>query len=86
METVKIKIPKYHPENGIIYNWEDDFEIKTSAEGIGFKITANKAGLVSLANHLLNLAQDGIPTGYHIHLDSYNSLGEDSLDLTIEKV
>jgi hypothetical protein len=48
-------------------------------------LTANKEGLLSLANHLLNLAQDKIPSGYHMHFDENNSLEEGSLDLILEK-
>lgn len=49
-------------------------------------VLANKSGLISLANHLLNLAQDKIENGVHIHLDEYNSLEDDSVDLIIEKM
>ena len=46
---------------------------------------ANKAGLISLANHLLTLAQDEVEDGAHIHLDEHNSLEKDSVDFIIEK-
>ena len=49
-------------------------------------ISANKAGLVSLANHLLALAQDDVKIGTHIHFDDLNSLEENSVGLIIEKV
>ena len=39
-----------------------------------------------MANHLLTLAQDEIEEGAHIHLDEYNSLEEDSVELIIEKI
>lgn len=48
-------------------------------------ISANNEGLLSLANHLLTLAQKEVPIGSHIHLDEYNSLEEGSIDLIIEK-
>jgi len=48
-------------------------------------IIANKEGLLSLANHLVNLAQDAIPKGSHIHFDDSNSLEDGSVELIIEK-
>lgn len=85
MEIIKIGIPKYDPEKGIEYKWENGFDIETQIRDGVIKITANKAGLISLANHLLNLAQDNIPSGYHLHFDEYNSLEKDSSELIIEK-
>ena len=49
-------------------------------------LNSNKVGLVSLANHLLNLAQEDVPSGYHIHLDAYGSFEEGSSDLIISKI
>ena len=48
-------------------------------------VTANKAGLLSLAKQLLFLAQDEVPMGYHFHLDETNSLEQGSLELIIQK-
>lgn len=82
---IKIEIPSYSESNGIKYNWENGFEIEIkNIEGV-IKITANKEGLRSLANHLLNLAQDDIPIGFHLHFDESNSLEEGSSELIIEK-
>jgi hypothetical protein len=82
---VSIEIPDYKPESGIKYKWEDGFEVKAVADDKMIRITANKAGLISLANHLLNLAQDNIPTGHHLHFDEYNSLDEGSNEVIVEK-
>lgn len=49
-------------------------------------ITANKEGFTSLTNHLLHLAQEKIPSGYHLHFDEYNSLEEGSLELIVQKI
>lgn len=82
---IKIQIPDYKPESGIIYNWEDDFEIETKVVNGEIIIYANKDGLRSLANHFLNLAQDEIPKGHHMHFDEYNSLEGGSNELIIVK-
>jgi hypothetical protein len=85
MEIMKIEIPKYNPEKGIEYKWENGFKIEAQTKDGPIKIIANKAGLISLANHFFNLAQDNIPSGHHLHFDEYNALEEGSTELIIEK-
>ncbi len=63
--------------------WEDGFEIQVKIEQDQVVISANKEGLLSLANQLKALAQT--TDGSHIHYDSYNSLEEGSTELIIEK-
>lgn len=82
---LKINVPEYNPENGFEYQWQTGFDLKIQYEDGSVVITANKAGLYSLANHLLNLSQDEIPEGYHLHFDTNNSLEEGSVDLIIQK-
>ncbi len=68
----------------MIINWVDGFEITVRTETGTAVISANREGLLSLANHLKSLAEE--PQGSHIHLDAYNSLEEGSSELIIEKV
>jgi hypothetical protein len=82
---IKIEVPAFTVENGIKYKWENGFEIETKFESGVINIIANKEGLISLANHLLNLAQTEVPSGYHLHFDEFNSLEENSLELIIQK-
>jgi len=82
---IKIEVPKYSPDNGITYRWEEGFEIRTLIDNGKISIIANQAGLLSLANHLLNLAQDDIQSGHHLHFDEHNSLEEGSPELIIQK-
>ena len=65
-------------------NWVDGFEIRVSVEHGEAVISANKEGLLSLAQQLTALAEE--TAGSHIHYDEYNSLEERSADLTIEKL
>ncbi len=83
---VSLNIPDYSPDMGMVLNWENDFQIKVSNENGTISIEANTEGLISLANHFLNLAQNAVPTGTHIHFDKFNSLEDDSLELLIEKI
>ena len=63
--------------------WIDGFSIRVTAENGTVLISANKAGLLSLANHLTRLAEE--PSEDHFHLDEYNSLEDGSAELIIEK-
>lgn len=83
---VNIKVPEYSSVNGLRLEWEDNFEISSSVENNTVTITANKEGLISLAKHLLTLAQVEVPTGSHIHLDDINSLETNSVELIFEKI
>ncbi|MGX8704644.1 MAG: Imm32 family immunity protein [bacterium] len=46
-------------------------------------MSANREGLLSLANQLSALAEEA--PGSHIHFDQYNSLEDGSVELIIEK-
>ncbi len=65
-------------------NWVDGSEIRVSVEHGEAVISANKEGLLSLAQQLTALAEE--TAGSHIHYDDYNSLEERSAELTIEKL
>ena len=65
-------------------NWVDGFEISVRIESGRTVISANREGLISLANHLKSLAEK--PSGSHIHLDAYNSLEEGSSELILETI
>jgi len=82
---IKVEIPEYDPNTGIKYNWEPGFDIETKYEEGTVIFMANKAGLISLAKHLLNLAQDEIPLSYHLHFNENNSLNEGSVELIVQK-
>ena len=63
--------------------WEDGFTIAVESDGKEITVSANREGLISLANICLALSEKA--PGSHIHLDEYNSLAEGSAELIIEK-
>ena len=63
--------------------WEDGFEIRAGVRGNEVTISANREGMLSLANILLSLAEES--AGAHVHLDEHNSLEENSTELIVEK-
>ncbi len=64
--------------------WVDGFEIKAAYENGEIIISANREGMLSLAKHLMVLAE-GEP-GDHIHYDEHNALEKGSAELIIERV
>ena len=67
----------------MVFNWVDGFKISTRADDNEIVISANREGLLSLAEHLKTLAEES--GGDHFHLDENNSLEEGSVDLIVEK-
>ena len=63
--------------------WEEGFAITVRAKEGAVLISANRAGLRSLAAHLTALAEQ-LP-GEHLHLDAWNSLEDGSAELILEK-
>jgi len=72
------------------YILEKNFLIKTEIEkndkeGDSFYIIANKEGLITLSNILLEMAKDECAVGYHVHLDEWSRLEKGSVELTLMK-
>ena len=65
-------------------DWVDGFEIRVSIDTGEAVISANKEGLLSLAQQLAALAEES--AGSHLHYDAYNSLKEGSAELIFEKL
>lgn len=65
-------------------HWVDGFEIAVRLDTDTAVLSANREGLLSLANILTALA-DGKP-GDHVHLDRDNALEDDSAALIVEKI
>ena len=80
-----IEIPDYTTTDGFRYDWCDKSRIATCLHNGVFVLKANKEGLESLAKQLLQLSQNEIPKGYHLHYDEYNSLEDGSVEFIIEK-
>ena len=83
MKEIKINIPEY--DDAIELVWDDNYKIKTSTPYDTITIEANRDGLLSLARHLLLLAQEEVPNGSHFHFDEFNSLEDSSVELIISK-
>ncbi|MFC8829433.1 hypothetical protein ACFT9I_29270 [Streptomyces sp. NPDC057137] len=80
-----IDVPEYRVGEGLHFAWDDDFEIELTVRSAEVVIKANRAGLTSLARHLLTLAQQGVHGGSHIHLTADQEI-ESEIDLILERV
>ncbi|MEU1625330.1 hypothetical protein ABZ746_08345 [Streptomyces sp. NPDC020096] len=79
-----VHVPEYHSGDGLRFSWDDDFEITVSVSFTEVSIKANRAGLVTLARHLLTLAQDGVHEGTHLHLTADQEI-DSNVDLILER-
>ena len=66
----------------MLIQWKDGAMIRVQLQNGGAVISADKAGLLSLAAQLAALARE--PIGSHIHYDESNSLESGSAELIIE--
>lgn len=64
--------------------WIEGFMILVKNDDGNVTISANKEGLLSLADQLIALAKEEI--GSHIHYDMYNSLEDGSSEMIIERI
>ncbi|MCR5793043.1 MAG: hypothetical protein K6G65_07725 [Lachnospiraceae bacterium] len=83
---IQINVNDYDCREGLKLTWKDNYKIECNYDDGEIIILANEAGLMSLANHLVSLAQRRVPSGTHIHLDEDNSLEEGSKDIVIQKI
>lgn len=84
-KDVVVRIPCYTRESGVCFFWESGYAIKVEILGDAIGITANREGLISLASHCLNLAQDAIAPFDCMEFDEFNSLEEGFLPLILQR-
>ena len=68
----------------MIIEWKNGSRIDVQIDNGTAVISANEAGLLSLAAQLSALANEA--PGSHIHYDEYNSLEEGSAEMIIGKI
>lgn len=79
--------PEYSRQTGLIGEFEgDDYRIQVSVEKGTVYIDAKREGLILLAKHLLTLAQRGVPSWAHFHLDPELVLESGSVPLVLGKL
>jgi hypothetical protein len=81
----ELEIPEYSRESGLHYVWEPESLISVTRSKNGVLISANRDGLISLARHLLTLAQSSVPGFVCIHLSEWTGLEPGSIEFVVEK-
>ena len=64
--------------------WEQDSAIRVKCVRGSVVVSANREGLLSLVRQFAELAESA--PGSHVHYDEYNSLGEGSAEMIVERV
>jgi hypothetical protein len=78
----------YNNEIGVLGDWLSDSKVVVKIgefENVCI-ISWNKEWLLSLAQHLVSLAQDWAPKGSHFHFDEFNWLEKWSIELIFDKL
>lgn len=81
-----ILIDDYSESRGVTIRWSDGYIIHVESHNGSVQIRGNAAGLTSLAQHMLTLAQTAVPGGRHVHYSADTCLEDGSLELVIEKL
>ena len=82
---VTVHVNEMEPGQWLRLSWDPRAFIRVVA-GEEVVISCNRPGLLTLARHLLTLAQDGLAPGTHVHLDETNGLEPGSSDTILEFV
>lgn len=80
-----IEIGGYSPDGGLQLVWTNGFVIEVIVGDGEVVISGNREGLISLAQHCLTLAEDGVPPGTHVHAGPYDALEPTSAELVIAR-
>ena len=82
---IVVDIPDYDG-NGIDVIWSDDSKFKIELGNNEVIISANQAGLISVAKQLLYMAYSDLNEGAHVHFDSFfTKMNPDDIELVIER-
>ena len=84
---IEISFEKYNNQISVLGDWELDSKVvvKIGKEESLCIVSWNKEWLLSLAQHLVSLAQDWVPKGSHFHFDEL-CLQNWSKELIIERI
>lgn len=79
-----VEVPRFDGA-ALRFEWTEDYRLSVRTQGDEVVIQADAAGLETLARHLLTLAQPGVGSGSHLHLDANCGLETGSGSLVVER-
>lgn len=77
-------VPDYDENQGVQREPQGDSRILVKVLADTVVIQSNSEGLITLAKHLLTLAQPHVPDGLHFHYDAGDQLEVGSASLVLE--
>ena len=81
-----VEIGSYAPESGLALKWLSGYALEVRVHGTEVTLRGNAAGLRSLAQHLLTLAEETVPDGVHVHLEPGLELEDLSESLVLDRM
>ncbi len=87
---VSVTVPSYSQAGGLALSWVDGYRLRVRVLGNDERghevvIEGNAAGFESLGRHALALAQSGVPSGYHLHMEDATELDAPSAPLVLDR-
>jgi hypothetical protein len=83
--NLNVELGSYSPESGLRLVWVPGYHLGVQANADEVTITGNPEGLRSLAQHLLTLADEAVPSGAHAHFEPGSELDDNSASLVVDK-
>jgi hypothetical protein len=80
----RYSVPDYDENRGVQRGLQGNSRILVKVLGNTVAIQSNPEGLITLAKHLLTLAQPTVPDGFHCHYDAGHQLEVGSAHLVLE--
>ncbi len=68
--NINFNIPDYDG-NALDVIWEDNAEFSIKVNENDVVLIANKEGLISFAKQMIYMAYNDLPSGSHVHFDSF---------------
>lgn len=86
MVLQSVEVGTFDPATGLGLVWAPNFLMEVVASPHDITIKANRAGLRTLAAHMLALAGDDVPAGVHIHMEPGLELEAGSQPLILDRI
>jgi hypothetical protein len=86
MVLQSVEVGTYDAAEGLHLVWTPHFLVEVIAGPREVTVKANRAGLRTLASHLLALAGEDVPPGVHIHLEPGLELEPGSSPMIFDRI
>jgi hypothetical protein len=81
-----ISVRPYNANTGFLIDPVPGVDVRVRVTGSDVSLSANRAGLIWLAQALVSLAEDDVPAGTHAHLEPGLDLADGSASLALDRI